>query len=1058
MKLPPKAIEPSTSGKTDEKAFLIQDNLPGLTLRYTFPGGEGLIRRIAWSPDGRMIAAPADGGVTVWSAEDGSEVRKVITGKSTVYTAAWSPNGQILATGGQDGVIFISRMDDGHLITRLPGHSDWVNALAWAADGTLASGYENGEIRLWDVPTWRCKRVLFGHQGNINGLAWSPGQLLLASASGDDNVGIWDALSGKLVGMLRGHKDWASGVAWSLDGNILVSGSSDATVRIWHPETRRELHVLEGHTAHVSSVSFSLDGKFLASKASDDSVRIWRCDTWRCVSVIHEVSSGRYSPSLAFNPTKPVLATLGKGDRVIRLWEVDFAVLLAGTAGDTEQVVRHTTAKVVLVGDSGVGKTSLGWRLTHGEFKKHSATHGQQFWVLHQLSTRRSDDTECEAILWDLAGQPDYRLIHALFLDEADLSLLLFDPTDSSDPLRSVEYWLRQLKVGGLRSADAGPGVLSPKGEKTPTILVAARCDLGAPTLTREELEAFCRRRGLGGCITTSAKEGEGLEELIQLMKALILWDNKPATVTTSTFKRIKDYVLEWKENRSSQQVIVTSEELRQRLEQIDASWQFTDAEMITAVGHLENYGYVKKLTTSQGETRLLLAPELLNNLAASFVLAARRNEKGLGALEEKRLLAGEYRFPELDSLTPDERDILLDSVLLLFIEHNICFRETDPLSAQSFLVFPELINLNKPVADDGKPVEDGVAYTVSGAIENVYASLVVLLGYTEKFTRTDQWRNHARYQVGNRMVCGFRQVKQDGELEFVLYFSTEVGRPVRQLFQGLFESFLARRNLTATRYEPVLCTKCGHLLERAVVRERIRGRKDFAFCSECGERLALPKMDEPIQLTREQQVDVEAQRRVANMRTPFEKAVFRVQAYVKAKGIEPPECFISYAWGDREQERWVEKNLATDLQKAGITVVLDRWENAKIGASIPRFVEHVAKCDRVVVVGTPLYRHKYENRDPMRGFVVAAEGDLIGNRMLGTEAMKETVLPVLLAGTKETSFPELLHGRMCADFRDERAYFITAFNLILCLYDIQRNDLAVAELLEPLELSFLAS
>jgi hypothetical protein len=550
---------------------------------------------------------------------------------------------------------------------------------------------------------------------------------------------------------------------------------------------------------------------------------------------------------------------------------------------------------------------------------------------------------------------------------------------------------------------------------------------------------------------------GDGLEELIQRMKALILWDEKPATVTTTTFKRIKDYVLKWKENRAGQEVIVSPGELRRRLEQTDLSWQFTDAEMMTAVGHLENYGYVKKLTTSQGETRLLLAPDLVNNLAASFVLEARRNEKGLGALEEKRLLTGEYRFPELDGLTLEERNILLDSAALLFIEHNICFRETDPLSAQSFLVFPELINLNKPAADDGKSVEDGVAYAVSGAIENVYASLVVLLGYTEKFTRTDQWRNHARYQVGNKMVCGFRQIERDGELEFVLYFSTDIGRPVRQLFQALFESFLARRSLTVTRYEPVVCSK-GHHLSRSAIREQLAAGADFAFCSRCGQRLSLPKMDEPIQLTREQQVDLEAQRRVADMRTPFEKAIFSVKTYVKARGIKPPECFISYAWGNQEQQDWVEKNLATDLQKAGVAVVLDRWENAKIGVSVTRFVERVATCDRVVVVGTPLYRQKYENGEPMRGFVVSAEGDLIGKRMIGTEAKKESVLPALLAGTEETSFPALFQGRVYADFRDERAYFTTAFDLIVSLYDIGRNDFAVVDLREPLESSFVAS
>lgn len=131
--------------------------------------------------------------------------------------------------------------------------------------------------------------------------------------------------------------------------------------------------------------------------------------------------------------------------------------------------------------------------------------------------------------------------------------------------------------------------------------------------------------------------------------------------------------------------------------------------------------------------------------------------------------------------------------------------------------------------------------------------------------------------------------------------------------------------------------------------------------------------------------------------------------------------------------------------------MVLDRWENAKIGASVPPFVERVAKADRVVVVGTPLYRAKYDNGDPMRGFVVAAEGDLIGKRMIGSEAAKGTVLPVLLDGTEETSFPPLLQGRVYADFREPEAYFLTAFDLILSLYEIPPTALAVADLRESL-------
>lgn len=121
--------------------------------------------------------------------------------------------------------------------------------------------------------------------------------------------------------------------------------------------------------------------------------------------------------------------------------------------------------------------------------------------------------------------------------------------------------------------------------------------------------------------------------------------------------------------------------------------------------------------------------------------------------------------------------------------------------------------------------------------------------------------------------------------------------------------------------------------------------------------------------------------------------------------------------------------------------MVLDRWENARIGASVPRFVERVASADRVIVVGTPRYRTKYDNGEPMGAFVVAAEGDLIGKRMIGSEADKESVLPVLLDGTSESSLPPLLQGRVYADFRPTQRYLPTVFALIASLYQISSHE-----------------
>jgi WD40 repeat protein len=948
--------------------------------------------------------------------------------------------GKSLATGSEAE----GGLPPGVTLLRTLETPDKVLSVAFDPQGeTLASGSADTTVRLWDCRRGKLLRMLEEHQERVWSVAFDPNGETLASGGADRTVKLWEVQSGKLLRTFRGHEAAVMSVAFHPRDGTLASGSNDNTVRVWDWRRDKLLRTLEGHTSKVKIVASSPDGRLLASK-SIDSIRLWNCKTWETVAVISEPKYDAWIPALAFHPTLPLLAAAGSMPdrpndelcRLIHLWELDLDVLLGNRArkAAAAHAVHHTTGKVVLVGDHSVGKSALGYRLIHGVFREQASTHGQQFWVFPTLGTRRPDGTDCEAILWDFAGQPDYRLVHALFVDDADLALVLFDASDIHDPLHGVGFWLKQLRSGPKRC---------------PIILVAAQTDRGSCTMTPEELNAFCRRHGIVGPITTSSFTGLGIADLLQRMQSMIPWEDKPATVTTTTFKRIKDYVLGLKEAEADGQIIVTLKELRGRLQATDADWRFTEAEILAAVGHLENYGYVKRLRTSQGEERVLLEPERLNNLASSFVLEARRNPKGLGALEEKRLLADGYGFPELTDLHEDERAVLLDSTALLFLNHHVCFRETDPLRMEPYLVFPELINLKKPLEEE-QATEDSVAYTVEGPTENVFASVVVLLGYTHTFTRTNQWQNNARYEVGDGLVCGFRQeAERDGELDLVLCFGAQAGPPVRTLFQGLFESFLARRNLTVRRYEPVRCSNatCGRLLDRSIVRQRTKEGKTFAFCNECGEKLMLPAMAEPVQLTRDVRGAVDSQRRVADQRTRFEQAVFRVQAYVVEQEIRPPECFISVP----EHERWVEKRLATDLQKAGIGVVLDRWHNTQIGASVARFVERIENSDRIVMVGTPLYRHKYENKDTSTGYVVAAEVDLIANRLLGTETQKESVFPLLLDGDKTASLPPLLHGRIYGDFRDEAAYFATAFDLILSLYQLPRNHSAVADLRQSL-------
>src|SRR5947209_16075037 len=403
---------------------------------------------------------------------------------------------------------------------------------------------------------------------------------------------------------LAGHTAAVRSVAWSPDGHLLASGSDAEPVRLWNGQSGALLHTLQGHTDTVHSVAWSPDGQLFVSH-SDTTVRLWRSPMWETMQVIENVTASHSRDSLHFFSHVPRLATLDKDDTAIHIWHVDITALLS--MKPLAPSVHYTTAKIALVGDSSVGKSSLGYRIAEGRFHVAESTHGQQFWVVEKLGVTHPNGLQCEVVLWDFAGQPNFRPIHALFLENIDLALVLFDPS-RPDTLAGVDYWLKQL--------------MHEQQSRCRTILVAARSDVSQMSISASELEAYCHTRGIsGGFIATSAKTNAGMEALLERVRQQIDWDAKPTTITTETFKRVKNYVLELKADADQMHVLVNVEQLRLSLEATDKDWRFSNAELLAAVGHLQNHGYVTILRRSSVEQSILLAPDMLINLASSFLL-----------------------------------------------------------------------------------------------------------------------------------------------------------------------------------------------------------------------------------------------------------------------------------------------------------------------------------------------------------------------------------------------------------------------------------------------------
>jgi len=359
----------------------------------------------------------------------------------------------------------------------------------------------------------------------------------------------------------------------------------------------------------------------------------------------------------------------------------------------------------------------------------------------------------------------------------------------------------------------------------------------------------------------------------LNVIRQQIDWNAKPATVTTETFKRIKDFVLKLKADAKRKNLLVSQVQLRALLEATDPDWDFSDAEMMTAVGHLQNHGYVTILRRSSEEQSILLAPDVLINLAASYMSRAQSNEKGLGSLEEAQALRNEYRFPEVENLGEDERDTLLNAVTELFLDRNICFRES--VDNQTFLIFPSLILERPPQLIQEKELVEDMTYIVTGPVENVYPALVVLLGYSPSFQRTNQWRKQAQYETARGDICGFKQTNDDpAELELVLYYKENTPDFVRSRFQGLFEEILHARSVTFRRYPPIFCPQCGRQQECRTVMNRINEGKSFLFCVEDAEKISLPQTTGRIALSPESRAGVTRDQALSKLRTSYETAL----------------------------------------------------------------------------------------------------------------------------------------------------------------------------------------
>ena len=226
-------------GGAGNVAVVSADGAPVRVLR----GGQSPV----FDPSGQRLAVPKDGPVpdelVIYDLTDGRVITtRPVTGIGRI---AWSPDGALLAAATGGGKVVIWRTSDWSRVQTpaAAAPSAVIARIAWSPDGRYLAATPTkggGPVTVLETETWQPYQSLDPPGGRdwAPALAWSPDSQLLLFPMATPNavtVGVWDVGDGRLLRSLsppdpirRTAEAWT--VAWAPDGQTVAIGYSDGRI------------------------------------------------------------------------------------------------------------------------------------------------------------------------------------------------------------------------------------------------------------------------------------------------------------------------------------------------------------------------------------------------------------------------------------------------------------------------------------------------------------------------------------------------------------------------------------------------------------------------------------------------------------------------------------------------------------------------------------------------------------------------------------------------------------------------------------------------------------
>lgn len=260
------------------------------TLAATLTGARDAIQSIAWSADGRWLAAGEYRRVLLFDAktlQPFGTLDKPLAGRATAI--AFTPDGSTLAVadspGGAPGQVHLWKMGDEKPFASWTAHNDSILDLKISASGKLlATGSADKLARVWNLATQKEVAKLEGHTSYVQAVAFGKNDAELATGGADKDIKIWDIASAGRVGSFSNRGSAITALHWTPEGKTLFAVLEDggaARFTDFKPHTGGEQATageerkLGGVGEVLYAVTATPDAKTVFAGGHDGSVYVW---------------------------------------------------------------------------------------------------------------------------------------------------------------------------------------------------------------------------------------------------------------------------------------------------------------------------------------------------------------------------------------------------------------------------------------------------------------------------------------------------------------------------------------------------------------------------------------------------------------------------------------------------------------------------------------------------------------------------------------------------------------------------------------------------------------